>query len=134
MQIFYIGVKGVIKTEKGILLLKKNDPDGRPHWDFPGGRMDEGETIEQALRRELAEEMPAMTEYAVGELLNAHAIDKTFDDGRGLMLLMYKITAPEFEVQLSEEHFEYKWINAANIAEIEEEGNINPGYLAALKK
>lgn len=43
----------------GLILLQKR-PEGRPMaglWEFPGGKLEEGECPEQALVRELAEEL-----------------------------------------------------------------------------
>ncbi|MEK7473701.1 MAG: NUDIX hydrolase [Patescibacteria group bacterium] len=48
-----------------VLLTKQDQPARRTFWDFPGGRVDPGETLEQGARRELHEE----TGYRPGELL-----------------------------------------------------------------
>ena len=46
-----------INDKKEILLVKEyNHPVGKELWQFPGGFIDEGETREEAARRELAEE------------------------------------------------------------------------------
>jgi 8-oxo-dGTP diphosphatase len=57
-----------------LLIRRKNEPFGGC-WAFPGGFVDQGETLEQAARRELQEE----TGLSVIELAQLHA---TADPGR----------------------------------------------------
>jgi 8-oxo-dGTP diphosphatase len=50
---------GILIREDGALLLSTR-PEGKPYagyWEFPGGKIEGGETVEQALRRELHEEL-----------------------------------------------------------------------------
>ena len=50
---------GVLIDGQGRFLLTSR-PEGKVyagHWEFPGGKVEPGETIEQALRRELHEEL-----------------------------------------------------------------------------
>jgi 8-oxo-dGTP pyrophosphatase MutT (NUDIX family) len=49
-----------------VLLTKQDQPARQTFWDFPGGRVDPGETLEQGARRELHEE----TGYRPGTLLS----------------------------------------------------------------
>ena len=67
MKKFYVGVKGLIKTDQGYLILKHT----KGHYDTPGGRIDGNEGFEQTLRRELSEELPGISDIVVGDLVGA---------------------------------------------------------------
>ena len=50
---------GILFRADGAMLLSTRPP-GKPYagyWEFPGGKLEEGETVVQALRRELIEEL-----------------------------------------------------------------------------
>ena len=50
---------GVLLRSDGSFLLTSR-PEGKPYpgyWEFPGGKLEDGETVEQALARELHEEL-----------------------------------------------------------------------------
>lgn len=52
-------VAGVLVNDRGEVLLTER-PAGKPwagYWEFPGGKIEDGETPEAALVRELAEEL-----------------------------------------------------------------------------
>lgn len=54
-----VAVGILIRSEDDALLLSTR-PVGKPYagfWEFPGGKIEAGETVEQALRRELQEEL-----------------------------------------------------------------------------
>lgn len=53
-----VSVGVLIRTDGAFLLTSR--PPGKPYagyWEFPGGKLELGETVEQALRRELDEEL-----------------------------------------------------------------------------
>lgn len=50
-------VAAVIVTENGILATQRSHGEFKDKWEFPGGKIEPGETPEQALKREIKEEL-----------------------------------------------------------------------------
>jgi len=50
------GVGGVIFDHNSVLLVKRNQEPGKGEWSLPGGAVELGETVVEALKRELWEE------------------------------------------------------------------------------
>ena len=66
-----VGVGAIIVDDSGRLFLAQRGPlakNERGLWEFPGGAVEFGETLADALRREMREEYGI--EIAVGELLD----------------------------------------------------------------
>ncbi|MGE5638068.1 MAG: NUDIX hydrolase [Chloroflexota bacterium] len=51
-----VGVGGVIVNDGKLLLEKRKNEPGRGRWTIPGGLVDLGETLENAVMREITEE------------------------------------------------------------------------------
>ena len=64
-----IKVTAAVIIEDGRVLIAQRPPGGRHHgaWEFPGGKVEPGESPEECLARELAEELGVAV--AVGERL-----------------------------------------------------------------
>lgn len=58
------GAKALIAAEPGVLLVKERHGDGTPFWTLPGGGCRPGETLGEALRRELREELDCEVQVA----------------------------------------------------------------------
>lgn len=59
MKRFLVAAKAIITVENKILILKKSnksDKASEGKWDLPGGKIDFGETLEEALYRQVKEE------------------------------------------------------------------------------
>ena len=50
-------VAGVLRREGRVLISRRIRGADVGRWEFPGGKLERGETPEQALRRELREEL-----------------------------------------------------------------------------
>ncbi len=60
-------VAAVIRKEGRIFATQRGYGEWKDWWEFPGGKMEPGETPEEALKREIREELS--TEIRVDELL-----------------------------------------------------------------
>lgn len=65
---------GVVDVEDGaLLLIKRRDPPSAGRWTLPGGRVEAGEALRDAARREAIEETGLDLE--IGELVGTAEID-----------------------------------------------------------
>ena len=60
-------VAAVIRKGDRIVATQRGYGDFKDWWEFPGGKMEEGETPEEALRREIREELDS--EILIGKFL-----------------------------------------------------------------
>ena len=80
-------VAGVVRREGRVLLCQR--PEGKRFgllWEFPGGKVEPGESPEAALERELREELAVQTR--TGRVLDALRLDGR--EGGDLLLLFYE--------------------------------------------
>ena len=70
----HIEVAAAIITDGGkVFATQRGYGEWKDWWEFPGGKIEDGETPEQALHREIREELA--TEIAVGRLLTTVEYD-----------------------------------------------------------
>ncbi len=60
-------VAAIIRKDNRIFATQRGYGEWKDWWEFPGGKMEPGETAEEALKREIREELS--TEISVDELL-----------------------------------------------------------------
>ncbi len=82
-------------------------------WEFPGGKIDEGETETEALSREIMEEL--CVEINIGPRL-----EPTFkeDTNRIICLIPYICTLASEPIILTE-HADYKWLTSKNLTSVD---------------
>ena len=105
-------VAGIIINQNKILIGKRKDEDiGGGKWEFPGGKIEIGETNSEALERELYEELGISVKIGK-ELMNYEHVFKT---------TIYNITFMEiidYEGEIcNNAHSEIKWVKFSNLLE-----------------
>jgi len=101
MESIVVRVNGILIEDNRILLVEQDVSSNR-HWAHPGGRPEYGETLDQALVREMKEE--AGLDISVRRLL--YVTDRIRDDNH-VVIIAFKVTkeggelgtgrGPEFE-------------------------------------
>ena len=66
-------VAAVIRKDNKIFATQRGYGEFKDGWEFPGGKIEDGETPEQALAREIKEELD--TEIQVGKLIDTIEYD-----------------------------------------------------------
>ena len=100
-----IHVAAAVICDRGrIFATQRGYGEWKDYWEFPGGKIEEGETPEEALKREIREELD--TEIAVGEKLTT--VEYDYPDFR---LVMECFLARVIEGKLVlKEHEAARWL------------------------
>lgn len=97
-------VAAIIEQDERIFATQRGYGEFKGMWEFPGGKIEEGETPREALYREIKEELAVHIE--VGDLLTKVEYDyPSFH----LSMLCYKSKIKEGEIILKE-HEAAKWL------------------------
>ena len=105
-------VAAVIRDGSRIFATQRGYGNYKGWWEFPGGKIEAGETPEQALKREIEEELD--TEISVGDL-----IDTVEYDYPEFHLSMDCFWCEIIKGQLDlKEHEAAKWLDAASITSV----------------
>lgn len=97
---------GLIFNDQGhVLLAQRAEPEFlKGLWEYPGGKIEEGEEPEQALHREIQEELEIKIgiDFLIGEFTDSHR-DRT------IRILAYACKAVSTNFQVKD-HLDVRWV------------------------
>lgn len=103
----------IINKDGKFLLVKRspNDYNAPGLWEFPGGKLEEGQDVSQALEREVFEETGlSLTTTTRVAFVESYIIPKGKYEGMPFVVIIGIGKNTDDKVTLSEEHTEYKWV------------------------
>ncbi|MEL6291054.1 MAG: 8-oxo-dGTP diphosphatase MutT [Pseudomonadota bacterium] len=113
-RLVLVAACAIINDDSQVLIAKR--PEGKPMaglWEFPGGKVEPGETPEETLYRELYEELNI--EPCVGCLAPFTFASHTYDDFH-LLMPLYLCTHWDGALQAREGQ-ELKWVRAMRLGD-----------------
>jgi 8-oxo-dGTP diphosphatase len=119
---FYAGIAALIwspPTEKYLLLRRSPAKDfGRGVWECVTGRVDQGESFEEAIHREVHEELgvDVQTEYILGTT-HFYRGNPTPENELVGVVYLCSLGSPD-SIKISAEHSELTWLSASQAFEL----------------
>jgi 8-oxo-dGTP diphosphatase len=109
----YNVVAAIIKQDDKLFATQRGYGDYKDGWEFPGGKIEEGETPEQALVREIQEEL------AITVTVDRHVVDVSYDYPQfHLKMACYLCSIAEGTPRLLE-HEAARWLASTEIDSVD---------------
>ena len=122
-----VAVGGVALREGEILLVRRGHGPAAGTWSVPGGRVEHGETLHEAVVREVAEET-GLSVVVDGFLDWVERIGATREDqDEHFVILDFAVTPldPEQAIQAGDDAAEVAWVSLADLSDY----RLTPGLL-----
>lgn len=113
-MVWTLSAKAVVRDGQGRILLIRRSAASRNNagkWELPGGKVDGGESVEQALQREVQEETGLRV-----EVCGVAGAAESAWDSRRIAYLIFTATPHPGEVVLSDEHDAFAWVDVTDLA------------------
>lgn len=108
-------VGAVIKDSAGrLLLIRRGHPPGAGLWSLPGGRIEQGESDEEAVVREVGEETGLSV--APGPLVGS--VTRPGPDGAAFEIRDYAASVTGGDLQAGDDAMDARWVSPAELTEL----------------
>jgi ADP-ribose pyrophosphatase YjhB (NUDIX family) len=121
-------VGGIAYDPQGrLLLVKRGKPPGQGLWSIPGGRVEQGESDERAVQRELLEEtgLRVIVGHLIGSVVRPAPVG-VFD------IHDYSCQAIGGRLRAGDDAAEVAWVDAVGFATLERSSLLTEGLFEAL--
>lgn len=129
--------RGICEYDGKILLLKVRSRSSHDaeKWEIPGGKVKKGEFFDQALKREFVEEtgLEINIDSLYNVIQNDYTACKTNEKIKSVQLIM-KVSSTTDNVEISEEHDEYKWFTREELGELIDGEMLSKAAMNSFKK
>jgi len=112
-QLFKISQSAVIQNSEGAILILRHK-SGK--WLLPGGKINQGETSLDGLKREIMEET-GINDFKVKKVVDFEAWSEG-DSGKSVATFLLNVDGVG-DIVLSEEHDKYEWVLLENLSKYE---------------
>ncbi|MCH7227945.1 NUDIX domain-containing protein [Haloferula sp. A504] len=119
----------LVRDPEGLILILERGGTSRHFlgmWEFPGGKIDEGQTASEAARREAEEEAGLVIPELPGEpekviVTNSREVEYS--------MFCHDFTDSRPEVTLSDEHSAFRWVTPVELQKLAREDKVMPPHL-----
>jgi len=138
-RLFYRpNVVGFLYKGDEVLLVDAEENDGKNHWKLPQGGVEADESRQEALMREMAEELGTVDFEIMGHFNNIYKYKWPFQyrlgyKGQKQTLFILKYNGDKNGIKLSEENKDFKWVKISKLID-EAESIRRPSYYLFLSK
>lgn len=105
----------IFRDGKVLLVRRAHDP-GRGRWSLPGGRVEHGESLEQAVHREVAEETGLLIDIV--SLAGIREVLPRDGAAGHYVVLSYAARWRGGDVLLNDEHDDARWLAPTDLAQV----------------
>ena len=115
-----VGVGAVIWRDNKVLLIRRGKPPREGEWSLPGGEQELGETILQALTREVQEETGLIIQIvALIDVIDAIMPDKGGDIRNHYTLIDFAARWVSGEAQAGDDATAVRWVTLEELSDYE---------------